>query len=238
MLERGVLFVPQALDGKSDAPLLVFMHGGNWIPEVAAARTGRAVLHWQANGGYATPFEQQGAFEKWTDEAADRAGMKWSRIELGGWSAGCGGIRQILRHDSARQFVARVLMIDGVHAPYTNGKPGPLESELDTAKLDGIAAFARSAIAGEKRLLILHTEIFPGTFASTTETADWLLRELRVPRTAVLKWGPLRTQQLSEAGAGGFDLLGFAGNSAPDHVDLLHALPAWLLRIDAAPASR
>ena len=37
-------------------------------------------------------------------------------------------------------------------------------------------------------------------------------------------------QQLSRAGAGKFLILGFAGNSAPDHVDHLHALGEWLRR--------
>lgn len=33
------------------------------------------------------------------------------------------------------------------------------------------------------------------------------------------------TQILCEVKQGGFHLIGFAGNSAPDHVDVLHALP-------------
>jgi hypothetical protein len=45
---------------------------------------------------------------------------------------------------------------------------------------------------------------------------------------AVLKWGPGGMQQLSEARAGRFQLLGYAGNSAPDHVDQLQALPDFL----------
>jgi hypothetical protein len=49
-----------------------------------------------------------------------------------------------------------------------------------------------------------------------------------VPRRAVLKWGPMGLQQLSEASAGRFLLLGFAGNSAPDHVDQLHSLAVFL----------
>jgi hypothetical protein len=38
-------------------------------------------------------------------------------------------------------------------------------------------------------------------------------------------------QQLSETRAGRFQLLGFAGNSAPDHVDHLHAMPELLARL-------
>ncbi|MCX6627142.1 MAG: hypothetical protein NTW28_05885 [Candidatus Solibacter sp.] len=72
------------------------------------------------------------------------------------------------------------------------------------------------------------SEIFPGTFASTTETADYLLQQLNLTRRPVLKWGPMGLQQLSEARAGKFLLLGYAGNSAPDHVDQLHSLPVYL----------
>ena len=70
----------------------------------------------------------------------------------------------------------------------------------------------------------LHSEIMPGTYASTTETADYLLAQLGVHRRAVLKWGPMGLQQLSEARAGRFLLIGFAGKaltaieSAVDHL--------------------
>jgi hypothetical protein len=83
-------------------------------------------------------------------------------------------------------------------------------------------------MSGKKRLIITHSEIFPGTFASTTETTDFLLRELGLKRRAVLKWGPMRTQQLSEVRSGRFRLNGYAGNSAPDHVDELHSLAEYL----------
>ena len=86
-------------------------------------------------------------------------------------------------------------------------------------------------MAGQKRLLITHSEIFPGTFASTTETADWLLDHLGLQRTATLEWGPRGMQQLSVVSAGGFELLGYAGNSAPDHVDHFHAMPELLERL-------
>jgi hypothetical protein len=36
------------------------------------------------------------------------------------------------------------------------------------------------------------------------------------------------TQQLSDTRAGKFLLIGYAGNSAPDHVDQLHSLPVFL----------
>jgi hypothetical protein len=67
---------------------------------------------------------------------------------------------------------------------------------------------------------------------STTETADYLLQELKLKREPVLRWGPMGTQIIGEARQGGFHVLSFAGNSAPDHIDLLHALPELLKEID------
>lgn len=234
-LAAGTLFVPEALLGQKEAPLLIFMHGGSWIPEVAAARHGMAALVIQRGDGYKALFEKEEALESLLKAASDHVGKRWTEVTVGGWSAGCQGVRQMLRSPSAVQAVGRVVMIDGIHTGYPEGKPGPLESKLDTHVLEPIAAFAREAMGGRKRLLITHSEIFPGTFASTTETADWLLGELKVKRRATLLWGPMKTQQLSEASQGGFRLLGFAGNSAPDHVDQLHALPEWLAWLGQEP---
>jgi hypothetical protein len=237
-LSAGVLFIPTALAGKSEAPLLIFMHGGAWIPEVAARERNMACVTIQRSDGYRPLFEKEGAFEALLSEASGKGSLRWSSITVAGWSAGCQGIRQIMRSATAVKLVDRALMIDGIHTSYIGGKPGPLESKIDTEALRPIAAFAREAIAGHKRLVITHSEIFPGTFASTTETADWLLKELQVPRHAVLEWGPMKTQVLAQAKQGAFRLVGFAGNSAPDHVDQLHALPALLEWLEALPVSK
>lgn len=55
-----------------------------------------------------------------------------------------------------------------------------------------------------------------------------LLGALGLRREAVLRWGPVGMQQLSEVVAGGLRVLGFAGNSAPDHMDHFHGMPGFL----------
>jgi hypothetical protein len=224
-LELGTLYIPPEFSGT----LLFFFHGGTWLPEVAADRNHMAVVSVQAGSGsgtYARLFDNPDRFLALLKEA--EAKVRFTRVLLGGWSAGCGAVRQILRSPAAYERVAGVLLIDGIHTDYPDGKPGPLESKIGTENLDVWAQIGRDAIAGKKRVVITHSEIFPGTFASTTETADYLLKLLGVTRTAVLQWGPMQTQQLSGAKSGGFLLMGFAGNSAPDHVDQLHSLPDYL----------
>jgi hypothetical protein len=119
-----------------------------------------------------------------------------------------------------------------VHSSYVpEGTVLDAGGTIDSTNLVAFADFARAAMRGEKRFLVTHSEIFPGTFASTTETAEWLLHTVGVKRRAVLRWGPRGMQQLSEAREGRFTLLGYAGNSAPDHIDQLHAMPELLARL-------
>jgi hypothetical protein len=124
------------------------------------------------------------------------------------------------------------MLLDGMHTSYVpDATPIASGGTLDTTNLVAFASFARAAVRGQKRFIVTHSEIFPGTFASTTETADWLLDALGLRSRPVLRWGPGGLQQLSEAHAGNFELLGFAGNSAPDHIDQLHAMPELLARL-------
>ncbi len=234
-LELGALFIPAKLKLKSPTPLFVHFHGGTWLPEVAASRVGKtAVISIQIGSGsgvYARAFSDSGMFARLIAEAESKAGVKFAPISLTAWSAGYGAIREILKVSGNYERVDRVLLIDGLHAGYVGGKPGTgkgQESELETDNLEIFLRFARDAVASRKQMIITHSEIFPGTFASTTEAADWLIAQLGLKRQPVLKWGPMKTQQISETRAGKFLLVGYAGNTAPDHVDQLHSLPEYL----------
>lgn len=230
-LAAGTLFIPEKLAGQKRLPLMVHFHGARWIPEIAAERSGRAVISVEGLSGstaYARQFSDHALFGALLTEAEGKSGAAFTDILLTAWSAGHGAIREILAVPEYYSRVDAVMLIDGLHTGYAGGKPGPLESQLETDHLDVFLRFARDAVAGRKNFLVTHSEIFPGTFASTTETADWLLAQLGLRRTAVLAWGPMKTQQLSEARSGRFRLVGFAGNSAPDHIDQFHSLPEYL----------
>jgi len=226
-LRLGTLFLPEALPA-GDVPLVIHFHGATWIPEIAAEKNKTAVIAVQLGSGsavYAKPFADAQALGELLDEAAKKSGRRFASINLTAWSAGYGAVRAILKQPEHYDRVRSVLLLDGLHAGYVDGKPGPLESKLAADDLAIFVKLGQDAAAGQKRFILTHTEIFPGTFASTTETADYLLAKLKLKRRPVLRWGPMGTQILGEAKQGRFQVLGFAGNSAPDHVDLLHALP-------------
>ena len=231
-LGLGTLFVPEKAKNARGVRLLFFFHGGDWLPEVAVARQRKmavvSVQAGQSSTSYANLFADPRRFPKLIAEAERESGLKFSEVDLGGWSAGCGALREILKDPTSYQRVSRVLCIDGVHTGYVNGAPGPAESQIQTDNLQIWLKIGRDALAGKKRLIITHSEIFPGSFASTTETADYLLREWGLAPHPVVKWGPMKTQMLSEVKRGRLLVIGFAGNSAPDHVDELHSLPVYL----------
>lgn len=231
-LNVGTLFLPEQLRPRGGGPLWIHFHGAPWLAERAAARIGRVpvvtVQLGEGSGVYGTPFQDEATLNQLIQRAEKEAGTAFGSLILSSWSAGYGAIREILRRPKSYDRVTRVLTLDSIHAGYPSGAPGPKESTLSDEDLDAFVRYAKDAATGKKRLLVTHSEVFPGTFASTTETADYLLQKLTLGRVPVLKWGPVGMQQLSEVRQGGFSVLGFAGNSAPDHVDHLFGLEGFV----------
>jgi len=235
--------------GRAGDPVDVVIHfqGAAWLAEQAVAAlddgSASAVLNLGAgSGAYDRAFAEPGAYDSLlAGIAREVAAVRGSPVPIGrvtlvGFSAGHGAIRAILRDPRHFARVDAVLLLDGMHTSYApEGRVLADSGSLDTTNLAAFAEFARAAVRGERRFVVTHSEIFPGTFASTTETADWLLGALGLRRTPVLRWGPRGMQQLSEVRSGDFELLGFAGNSAPDHIDHFHAMPELLARVHSAP---
>jgi len=238
------VFIPESARRASVVNLVIHFLGAAWIPEIAVSQLGKnnvvAVLNLGAGSGvYDRAFSNPAAFDTLLAsigrELTNAAGMdvKIGRITLSGFSAGHGAVRAILREPRHFARIDEILLLDGMHTSYVpEGVVMEKGGSLDPKNLEAFVRFAEEAVKGNKRFLITHSEIFPGTFASTTETADYLLKALGLKRTPVLKWGPNGMQQLSEVHAGHFELMGFAGNTAPDHIDQFHGMPEFLARLN------
>ncbi len=237
---RGMLFVPRAQARRDRQHLLLHFHGAPWLVRQAAAgqKPGMSVATFSLGAGsgvYDRSFREPGAMDsvmaqvqRGLDSLAGRA-VRIERVVLSGFSAGHGAIRVILRDNIWAERVHGVLLLDGMHTSYVpEGQPLADGGTLDSLNLLSLTGYARRAAAGRVRMLVTHSEIFPGTYASTTETAQWMLQALGLRAKPVLAWGPRGMQQLSETRAGGLRVMGFAGTSAPDHIDHLHAMPELL----------
>jgi hypothetical protein len=237
------VWIPDGAARANDVDLVIHFLGAAWLPEYAVSKLGNrtvaAVVNLGAGSGvYDRAFSDPAAFDSLlagiTREISGALGKdkQIRRVTLVGFSAGHGAIRAILREPRHFARVDAVLLLDGMHTSYVpEGVVLEKGGTLDAHNLEAFIRFAQAAMRGEKRFIVTHSEIFPGTFASTTETADYLLKALGLHRTPVLRWGPRGMQQLSEVRSGRFELLGFAGNTAPDHIDHFHGIPEFLERL-------
>jgi len=229
--------------------LLIHFHGVSYVAKRAGYEAGRPFIVAAVNSGsgsavYENEFPDESVFPALVETIRDSVSRKAStEIEISGlylssFSAGYGAVRAILKDHQA--MVDGVVLLDGLHTDYVpSGRLLAQGGALNAEKLRGFLEYARLAVEGKKRFVVTHSEIFPGAYASTTECADYLINSLRLQRHPVLQWGPMGMQMLSETRQNGLAVLGFAGNTAPDHVDHFHGLPAFLKMIlDGGPDLR
>ena len=237
------VFVPAGTLRADALHLVIHFHGGAFIPEYAVSQLGNdhvvAVINLAPGSGvYDRTFSEPAVYDsllaaitRETTAAMNRASA-FVDVTLVGFSAGHGAIRAILRDSAHFDRVNAVLLLDGLHTSYVPANTVVEKGgTLDASALAVFVRFARAAMRGEKRFLVTHSEIFPGTFASTTETTDYLIQALGLKRTPVLRWGPRGMQQLSEVTQGRFEIDGFAGNAGPDHIDQFQGMPEFLRKV-------
>lgn len=246
-LSLGTLYIAPAFDASAPHALIVHFHGAPWVVEhqVGTALPQAVLITVQIGSGsrvYADAFADPARFASIVAEAEARlrelTGRVSSRrsIVLSSFSAGYGAVRSILAGDDDARRVDGVLLADSLHASYVGDAATARSADLpvDLASLAPFLHFAKEAAAGRKHMWVTHSEVYPGTYASTTETADALLRHVGGRRRPTLISGPIGMQQLSDTTVGQFRVTGFAGNSAPDHMDHLFALGTRLAHITRA----
>ena len=235
------IYAPEFVNEEERVDLLIHFHGASFVPERAAYELKRPFIAATVNMGsgssvYERSVESKSAFTELVEAVVNSVREKksidieLSKIYLSSFSAGYGAVRAILRDHQAQ--VDGIILLDGLHTDYVPSRKVLAEGgKLNEKNLTIFIQFARLAIDGKKRFLITHSEIFPGTYASTTETADYIINSLGLKRQPTLKWGPGGMQLVSETNAGNLAILGFAGNTAPDHIDHFHGLGSFLKMI-------
>lgn len=190
---------------------------------------------------YADYFSEPAAFDTLLREVTATlrrtAGLEtWapSMLTVSSFSAGFGGVRQLLRQPGAFERISVLVMADSIYCGYA----GPVaERRVDPSLMEGFTRFAQLAAKGQKRLLITHTQQVPEGYASTTETADYLLAAIGGQRRAEeIVWAEGLTQT-SRCTRGGLEVLGFMGAEAKDHMHHLRSLGLFLARVQMPVAT-
>ena len=235
-----VVFMPNGCRTASRPyDLLIHFHGAPTAVEPAFERSGIDGVLGIVNlgigsGAYETALQMPGSFDelitRFTVAVRELCpGSKASprRIALSGWSAGYGAVFRVLDRERDASRVDAVLLADGLHASID--PTNRWERHVSVDHMAPFTAYADEAVAGRKLFAITHSAI-QTPYASTTETADFLLAQEGVDRTPA-NAAPLRPGMnlKSRGDAGGFHVLGFGGGDEEAHCDHLHAFGETLL---------
>jgi hypothetical protein len=213
--------------------LTIHLHGAPSVVEPAfieAKLTGGLIV-FNRNGlssAYAEPFADPklfprllhtalGAFKAPDEAEAPHLG----RLTVSSFSAGFGGVRQILRVPEHFARIDTLVMADSLYAGYEGDAS---EHRVDPRLMDGFRRFAIEAAAGRKVFVLTHSAQVPESYASTTETADYLLQAIKgEPEKMAASWGDgwNLTRRFERKG---FLVLGFSGTEGVDHMKHLRGL--------------
>ncbi|WP_437944117.1 hypothetical protein WMF27_10405 [Sorangium sp. So ce281] len=188
------------------------------------------------SGAYSSAFSAPYVFENLLDSieraVAKKTGKKKAYIRklgLSSWSAGYGAVEQILRQPAGKRVDALVLL-DSLHAGYADER----QHKLKVAQIEPFIAFARRAAAGEAFMFMSHSSILPPGYASTAETASFIVRQLRGKLRGSSRADVLGLDMIRRFDRGDFHVRGYTGDDKPDHCAHL-GLMADVVRVHLNP---
>ncbi|WP_437638329.1 hypothetical protein [Sorangium sp. So ce854] len=188
------------------------------------------------SGAYSSAFSAPYVFENLLDSieraVAKKTGKKRAyvrKLGLSAWSAGYGAIEQILRQPAGKRVDALVLL-DSLHAGYADEQ----QRTLKVAQLEPFIKFARRAAAGEAFMFMSHSSILPPGYASTAETATFLVKQLRGKPRGASRRDVLGLDMIQRFDRRGFHVRGYTGDDKPDHCAHL-GLMADVMRVHINP---
>ncbi|MEB2312540.1 MAG: LysM peptidoglycan-binding domain-containing protein [Sorangiineae bacterium] len=171
------------------------------------------------SGPYSAAFAGPGSFEKLVASVeatmAKRSGNARAHVRhvgLSAWSAGYGAVIEILKQDYAKKTVDTVVLLDGLHCGYTG-------STLNALQIQPVIDFAKLAARGKKTMFVSHSSIIPPGYASTTETAEFLVQEVggRTRKVRPRSGDPMGLDLIDRFDKAGFHERGYSGNDKMDH---------------------
>lgn len=152
-------------------------------------------------------------------------------IVLMSFSAGFGGIRELLKQPQNAEQIDAIIMADSIYAGFV----GDIEDRnVNPLHMDPFLAFAKQSVNGIKQMIISHTQLFTPEYASTKETAEWLIEGLEGKRAPNRKTHPNGMIELSHFQKGDFHILEFEGDTGEDHMNHLRHMRVFLNMIRIA----
>jgi hypothetical protein len=225
---EATLFIPEGFrprDGAVD--VVLHLHGASRVIEAALVESKwpAVLIEFNRKGlssVYTAPFSDRTLFPRLLEgtlrSMADpkiAGAPKLGKVAVSSFSAGFGGVRELLKVSEHFERIDTLILADSLYCGYEGE---PRERKVDPRLMAGFREFALKAVSGSKTLVVTHSAQVPEGYASTTETADDLLRVVGAGAT------PARVDrgdgwvQVREFRRGGMTVLGFEGVGPEDHM--------------------
>lgn len=225
-----LVVVQQTSNVPSPNQLLIHFHGALETTRKALARsefrgTFVVVNFPGLSSAYSKPFvDQPQLLEEIISHATTSTDQEDAtrspQIILSSFSAGYGAIREILKSPDHFERIDAIVTADSIYAGLDAETPTRVVAHENMAEF---LRFAELATKSKKQFALSHSaQSTP--YASTTETADYLLQTLQVARVADTTTQRPLFMQTSKAQQGKFTVLGFSGESGQHHMQHLHQI--------------
>jgi len=247
-LSDGLLFIPagERPDARGHFDLTLHLHGAPGVVETnfLAAQCPGVLVNVTLpglSGVYADRFRDTNTFWRILRETEAACGVtarpsaRVQRVTVTSFSAGFGGVRELLKHPPIFDRIDALVMADSIYAGFVGDAD---DRRVNPIQMEGFLEFARAAAAGRKWLLITHSQLRTPTYASTAETADYLIAQLGGRRQNTAEDWPGDLSLLSQFRRGQCEILGFAGDTGEHHLQHLRRLGGFLARLNAPTPPR
>ena len=248
-LGEAVLVLPEGYRPQSRrADVILHMHGAAPVVEKALVNSG-----WQGplllfnrkglSSVYSEPFRDPALFPRILEKTRRAIVSAWpsedpkiGRVFVSSFSAGFGGIRELLAVPDHFARIDGLILADSLYSGYVGD---PSQRRIDPAKMARFRKFAAEAADGRKTMIVTHSAQLPTGYASTTETANDLIAHVGGTADPVDQdWGD-GWRLKSRFAKGRLVVLGFAGAGPEDHMRHLRRIEkVWLAAIEVERHAR
>lgn len=242
-LKYGELLISPHFESNSNSiNLFIHLHGKASVVQNAFIKTkinGLLItIHLgMLSGPYRIAFSDSNFLQTILDEALEKIretkGIDFSDRKLNifftSFSAGYGGIREILKYEKYYSKIKGIILLDGLHTDYIETGSGKIVNPI---QMKDFLRFAKDAVKFKKQFIITHSEIIPDGYSSTTETAKYLIDSTN---TEIVYSERLFSEDFVQkyfAFNGNFRVYGFYGVNAADHMKHFNNIEKFLQMFD------
>jgi len=223
------LFIPDYYQSDNDGRFnLVFhLHSASWAAENQVYRALVNAIVFNIHLGalsspYQNYFSDSDKFQSILDMITSELEQREIEIDpvldnliVTSFSAGYAGLREMLKTNTYYDKIKAIHLADGLHA---TSNPGIMDEQMQD-----FVKYARDARDRTKIMHITHSSIPTPGYESTTSTANYLIEHIGATRQPADEQDEIGTMY-SRCDSGLFNLRGYHGETAEDHMKHLYAM--------------